>query len=195
LTQGNVAVLNGILEIREPREYRNVAGDVITFAPGVSFYAADNTNGTGDPSGHFIGAQPMNEATLQRFAYFIRLDYLTRSQEARVLRKRTGATKEQCHAIAAVMSACREKAQSGHLPCAPSMRGAVAFLRATTHGVPPSDAFEAAVTARSAPEAQEELRALFVAHWPAAMTPAQDAAQGSIFGALDSQSDDDDKEA
>jgi MoxR-like ATPase len=128
---------------------------------------------------------------MDRFAFILRLDYLTASQEARVLKQRTGAPDQLCKDTAAMMVQCRAKASAGHLPSAPSMRNAVAFIVAVYHGVRPADAWEASVTARAAPEAQEELRALFVAHWPtriapsAAPAPETNAAQP--FGTVDHQ--------
>jgi MoxR-like ATPase len=182
LTQGNVSVLNGILECKAPRTYRTAAGELVTFADDVAFFAADNTNGGGDASGQFIGTHAINPATAERYAYFIRLDYLKPKTEAKVLRAKTGAPKELCEGISSVMQACRQKASAGHIPSAPSMRGAESFLRAVMAGIPPQDAFEVAVTGRAVSEAQEELRALFAAHWPAALTPAAQGA--SPFGTI-----------
>jgi MoxR-like ATPase len=168
LQQGNVSVLNGVLEMRAPRDYRIAdTGELVTFAPDVCFFAADNTNGQGDESGRYIGTGPMNAATLERFAFFVRFDYLSKDAEARLLRVRTGAPKETCRLVSSIMDVCRAKCASGHLPDAPSVRAAVYFLRAVLSGVRPQDAYEGSVVGRAAPEAKEELRAIFASHWPA----------------------------
>jgi hypothetical protein len=192
LQQGNVAILNGVLEMPASggrRSYRvSDTGELITFAPDVAFFGADNTNGQGDESGRYIGTNPINEATSERFVYFVRFDSLSQSIEARLLWSRTGAPRPVCDAIAKILAVCRAKAAQGdHLPSAPSIRTAVGFLTACMHGVDPKDAYEAAIVGRSAHEAKEELRGIFAAHWDAsidARTGQKKAAAAPAAGAF-----------
>jgi MoxR-like ATPase len=170
--QGNIATLNGLIDPNK-REYRIAdTGEMVRAAPGVFIMGTANTNLTGDATGLYVGTSPINPALSDRFAMFVRFDYLNKAQEARVLRDRTGINKDAAEAIANLLHVCRQRAEAGNLPQAPSLRQAVAMALALKAGIPAPAAYETAVCGRAVAEAREELRNLFAAHWPQGLLPA-----------------------
>jgi len=63
-------------------------GEIIKAHPDWVFFATDNTKGQGDELGMFSGTENMNFALLNRFAYFLEIDYLPPKQEELVVQKK-----------------------------------------------------------------------------------------------------------
>lgn len=76
-----VAESGGKLYIPETSEW-------ITPAPGFCIFATDNTGGKGDSSGQYVGTEVQNTATLDRFAFCIKMNYLPRDAEIKMLETR-----------------------------------------------------------------------------------------------------------
>jgi len=138
-------------------------GRRIDFSDGHFFIAADNTNGTGDPTGLHHGTQPINRATSDRFSYFNRFTYLPKDDEIAMLMDRTGCDLSLAGRTWTILDALRKKVDTGLLSDPPSSREALAFCSAVTWGFDEKDSFEKAFVAKYAEESQEEMRVTFVA--------------------------------
>ena len=60
--------------------------EIITPAAGFTVVATANTKGQGDETGRFIGANVMNEASLDRFPVCLEQEYPSRITERRIVR-------------------------------------------------------------------------------------------------------------
>lgn len=125
--QGELATLNGFLE---PNSAVSYGGTVQRRAQGVMVFAADNTLGNGDSSGRYAGTRVMNSALIDRFARVIRFEYLSKADEIDALMRHTGCNHALAEHVVGVLSICRAKVQSSDIIDAPSIRSAMAFIRA-----------------------------------------------------------------
>jgi MoxR-like ATPase len=86
--QANLAaILHPVME-KSGKLYIPETDETITAAPGFCVFATDNTGGKGDSTGQFSGVEVQNTATLDRFAYCLKMDYLPRAKEEEMLLKR-----------------------------------------------------------------------------------------------------------
>jgi MoxR-like ATPase len=152
-------------------------GEVINRAPGVQFFAADNSNGRGDSTGVYVGVREQNNAFLNRFARFMEFRYLPVDEEAEIVADTTGCTPQLALLVANFIAVCRAKAEGGVLESPPSMREAFYLAEALTDGLSPRDAFECTVVSRSPVDVQEILQQLWAAN---VNTDAIDAALRGI---------------
>ncbi len=81
------AVLNPVLG-SHGKLYIPETGEWIAPAPGFCVFATDNTGGKGDRSGQYTGTEVQNTATLDRFSFCLRMDYLPEGEEIAMLEKR-----------------------------------------------------------------------------------------------------------
>lgn len=81
------AILNPIGE-KSGKLYIPETAEWITPKPGFCIFATDNTGGKGDRSGQYIGTEVQNTATLDRFAFCLKMDYLPQEKEKEMLEKR-----------------------------------------------------------------------------------------------------------
>jgi MoxR-like ATPase len=125
--QGELATLNGFLE---PNSAVSYGGTVQRRAQGVLVFAADNTLGNGDFSGRYAGTRVMNSALVDRFARVIRFEYLSKADEIDALMRHTGCNHALAEHVVNILSTCRAKVQSSDIIDAPSIRSAMAFIRA-----------------------------------------------------------------
>jgi hypothetical protein len=125
--QGELATLNGFLE---PNSAVSYGGTVQRRAQGVLVFAADNTLGNGDSSGRYAGTRVMNSALVDRFARVIRFEYLSKADEIDALMRHTGCNHALAEHVVNLLSICRAKVQSSDIIDAPSIRSAMAFIRA-----------------------------------------------------------------
>ena len=139
-------------------------GEVIHKAPGVMFFAADNSNGRGDSTGTYVGITEKNEAFLSRFAKFLNFGYMTVAEEAAIVADVSGACKAISTMVAQFIAVCRMRANTGLLESPPSMREAFALAGALMDGEPPRYAFETTVVNRAPMDCQEILQQLWVAN-------------------------------
>jgi nitric oxide reductase NorQ protein len=159
----NLAALHGVLE---PNGSYTVpeTGQVIRRAPGQLFMAADNSNGSGDITGQYVGVKPQNKAFRSRFAMYLEFTYLKPEVEAEVLSARTGCNKAVAEEIVRFLGVCRTAVETSQLEIAPVLREAMALCRALKNGIEPRRAFERCVVTGAEAEAREVLQQLWKAN-------------------------------
>jgi MoxR-like ATPase len=156
---GELAPLNGFLE---PKSCVSYGGQTHTRAPGVMVFAADNTFGSGDDSGRYAGTRTQNSALIDRFARVIAFKFLPVDQEVRALVQHTKCTPSLARHVHAAIVISRAKVETAEITDAPSIRSAMAFIRAL-RVLPPVEAWESAVVARQPAESHAVLRGIFEA--------------------------------
>jgi MoxR-like ATPase len=162
---GLIAILNTVLD-RASKGFRIAeTGEFVVKAQGVSFLAADNTCGTGDPTGRYIGTNEFNQATLDRFSRFVTFTFLPPEVETQVITSKTGADDALAKRIVDLLAVCRGKVNEGELVDPPSLRQAIAFAEAVLDNIPADEAFEMTVASKTVAECREQLRQLFIATW------------------------------
>jgi MoxR-like ATPase len=123
----NLAILNGLLE---PAGRVMIGGRMRQRAAGVVVIAADNTLATGDDSGLYAGTKTMNASLPERFPLMIACQHLDPQTEIDALVKHTGCRTELATAVVKAIGACRAKVATGDIVDAPSIRAAMAYIRA-----------------------------------------------------------------
>lgn len=156
---GELAPLNGLLE---PRAAVSIGGSVWRRAPGVYIAAADNTLGSGDQSGRYAGTRGMNSALMDRFGLVARMEYLPRDLEIDALRRHTGCSHALAEHVMDSIQVCRSKVDTGEVVDAPSIRSAVAFIRALRL-MPVDEAWADTIVARQPVESHPALAAIYSA--------------------------------
>jgi cobaltochelatase CobS len=81
------AILNPIGE-KNGKLYIPETSEWITPQPGFCIFATDNTGGKGDRTGNYTGTEVQNTATLDRFAFCLKMNYLPQDKELEMLVKR-----------------------------------------------------------------------------------------------------------
>jgi len=157
---GELAPLNGLLE---PNASVSIGGRVWRKAPGVLIFAADNTMGNGDESGRYAGVRPMNSALIDRFSRVIPFTFLPNDEEIKAIVLRTGCTRPLAEYVHQVIRVARAKVESADIVDAPSIRSAMAFIRALPY-IPSRQAWETTVVARQPSESHAVLRGLYETH-------------------------------
>lgn len=167
----NLAAMHGILE---PNGSYTVpeTGETIRRAPGQLFMAADNSNGTGDHSGQYVGVKPQNKAFRSRFGMYVEFTYLKADVEAEVLSARTGCNRAVAEEIVRFLGVCRTAVETSQLEIAPVLREAMALCRGMKNGIEPRRAFERCIVAGAEPEAREVLQQLWKQNMDAARLDA-----------------------
>lgn len=156
---GELAPLNGFLE---PNAAVSFGGQTHRRAPGVLVFAADNTFGSGDDSGRHVGTRVQNSALIDRFAHVVPFTFLPEAQEIDAIVRRTGCARELAEHVMACITVARQKVTSGDIVDAPSIRAAMAFVRAVSV-LPVDQAWRTAVVARQPSESHAELGLIFTA--------------------------------
>jgi MoxR-like ATPase len=154
---GELAPLNGFLE---PKAQVSFGGQPHRRAPGVMVFAADNTFGSGDDSGRYAGTRNQNSALVDRFARVIAFKFLPVDQEVKALVQHTKCTPALARHVHGAIKVARAKVDTGDITDAPSIRSAMAFIRAL-RVLPPVEAWEATVVARQPAESHAVLRGIF----------------------------------
>ena len=157
---GELATLNGFLE---PNSAVNYGGFVHRRAQGVLVFAADNTMTNGDTSGRYAKTQSMNSALADRFARVIEFKYLSKEQEVHALTLHTGCQKQLAEHVVNAISAARAKVSTGDVIDAPSIRSALAFIRALDV-LDVDEAWESTITSRQPEESRTALDAIKAAY-------------------------------
>ena len=158
--QGELATLNGFLE---PNSAVSYGGSVQRRAPGVLVFAADNTLGNGDSSGRYAGTRTMNSALVDRFARIIKFTYLSKADEVNALMRHTGCSIDLASHVVDLLNACRAKVLTSDIIDAPSIRSAMAFIRALKV-LPIEDAWASTIAARQPDESAAALEAIRCAY-------------------------------
>ena len=158
--QGELATLNGFLE---PNSAVSYGGSVQRRAPGVLVFAADNTLGNGDSSGRYAGTRTMNSALVDRFARVIKFDYLEKNDEVAALVRHTGCTQDLASHVVDLLNVCRAKVLTADIIDAPSIRSALAFIRALKV-LDIKDAWDSTIAARQPDESAAALESIRCAY-------------------------------
>jgi cobaltochelatase CobS len=124
----------------------HATGEVVKVAPGVCFVIGDNTNGSGDETGQYAGTNTANASLVNRFKRMVRVDYLTKAQEAGALVNRTGIPLAAAEHVADFMARARRLPEMEGV--ALSLRQMVGFVGAFKDGFSAKSAFEMAVLTR-----------------------------------------------
>lgn len=154
---GELAPLNGFLE---PNPCVSFGGQRWAKATGVFVVVADNTFGSGDETGRYAGTRTQNSALVDRFSRVIQFDFLPRSEEVSALSARAHCTRQLAAHVLEAIAVCRSKVASGDIVDAPSIRSAIAFIRALMV-ISPKDAWASAVVARQPSESHAALWSVF----------------------------------
>jgi len=157
---GELATLNGFLE---PNSAVNYGGFVHRRAQGVLVFAADNTLTNGDTTGRYAKTQTMNSALADRFARVIEFKYLSKDQEVEALTRHTGCHKMLAEHVVNAITAARAKVSTGDVIDAPSIRSALAFIRALDV-LTVDEAWESTITSRQPEESRAALDAIKAAY-------------------------------
>lgn len=148
---------NGTITISE-------TGEVVNKAPGVVFFAADNSNGRGDFTGMYVGVREMNIAFVNRFAKTIVFTYMTPEMESKVIAARTACDPALAQMIVSFLTVCRAAGDSAQLDHVPTLREAFYLAEALSDGQPYRAAFEETMVNRASPESAEVLQQLWKAN-------------------------------
>jgi len=162
---GELAPLNGFME---PNSAVNYGGQVHRRAAGVLIFAADNTLCNGDQSGRYAGTGQMNSSLADRFSRVIRFEYLCKADEVTALVRHTQCNELLAGHVVDAINAARAKVETGDVIDAPSIRSAIAFIRAL-NVLSVDEAWASAVTARQPSESAAALDAIKAAY----LNPAQ----------------------
>ena len=122
-----LAILNGLLEANSAV---TIGGAVRKRAPNVLIFAADNTLTNGDESGRYSGTRTMNSALADRFARVVWFKHMALDFEIEAVTRHTGCSRPLAEHVLKAVHACRAKVESGDIIDAPSIRQAMAFVRA-----------------------------------------------------------------
>jgi MoxR-like ATPase len=152
--------LNPILE-RGGKATIVETGQVVKRAEGVVFAAADNSNGTGDPSGKYV-VREMDSSTVDRFEVMMYFDYPPEEVEIGIIKDRTGCNEQLATEVVRFMHVARNAAVGGTLTDPPGLRQAMAWAKLIHAGVAPRKAFEAAIANKCDTASREEMQQLFV---------------------------------
>ena len=156
---GELAPLNGFLE---PNACVSFGGKTHRRAPGVLVFAADNTFGNGDDTGRHVGTRLQNSALIDRFARVIPFTFLPQDKEIEAIVSRTGCNVSIASHVLSAVTVARQRVQEAEIVDAPSIRSAMAFIRALSV-LPPADAWQTAVVARQPSESHAELNSIYTA--------------------------------
>jgi len=135
-------------------------GETFVKAPGVVFIAADNSNGTGDPTGNYV-CRKLDASLLDRFDFTVEVGYPAPEVEAGIVVDRTGCHPELAALLVSFVTICRTAADAGNIDDSPGLRNLFAFARAITAGLSVKSSFEVSVVNKSSVDAREELFQLF----------------------------------
>ena len=153
---GELATLNGFLE---PNSAVNYGGATHRRAAGVLVFAADNTLGNGDESQRYAGTRVMNSALVDRFARVIKFDYLDPSDEVAAIIKHTGCHQALATHVVKAIRAARAKVETADIVDAPSIRQALAFIRALEI-LPVDEAWATTIASRQPSESAPAIEAI-----------------------------------
>jgi MoxR-like ATPase len=136
-------------------------GAVYRKAEGVLFFACDNSNGTGDSTGSYVGVRQQNYAFLSRFGFYVKFSYPEPAAEAEIISLRSGCHVDLANSIVAFLTVCRQNAQTSVIESPPTMREAFALAQAVTAGCSIRTAFDMSIIDRLSDENAEQMQQLF----------------------------------
>jgi len=122
-------------------------------------FAADNTLGNGDESQRYAGTRVMNSALVDRFARVIKFEYLDASDEVEAIIKHTGCHQALATHVVRAIRAARAKVETADIVDAPSIRQALAFIRALEI-LPVDEAWATTIASRQPSESAPAIEAI-----------------------------------
>lgn len=155
LRQGTAAIFQTALDVS--RCLNLPTGEVLQAAQGICIIAADNTDGSGDNTGRYIGTAPMNAALADRFGVKLAFGHMPAEKESTMLAHRTGLTRDACALMVAYAGVTRADADSGKLTLGVTPRRLLAWAKSVKLGIPSAKAFLSCVIAGSTSEDREVL--------------------------------------
>ncbi len=141
----------------------HATGKVVRCAKGVFFVVADNTNGAGDETGHYVGTNQSNAALVNRFPRMVRVDYLTKAQEVRALCNHTGINADASNHVVEFFHTARRLPQMEGVVL--SMRQMVGLVNIVKDGFPVKKAIEMALLTRLPSTERAVLETLATLDW------------------------------
>ena len=135
-------------------------GRTVDVAPGVTFWAADNTAGAGDETGVYQDAFEVDAAFHDRFLGVINVDYLGRDDEVSALVNRANIDVDTAKLMVNFTAITRDAVRTGALVEAIGFRRLVSWARLISHGEKSRDAFALAILNMARPDDREPLRGL-----------------------------------
>lgn len=127
-------------------------GERISAKEGFTILATANTVGKGDFSTMYSGTRLLNEATLDRFHYILRMGYPDANTEAKILMQRTGIGHSWAKQISKLSESVRRMAQDGKIYSTFSIRKSLNFASALMDEVEAMFAFRATILDRLSEE-------------------------------------------
>lgn len=128
------AILNPVGE-KGGKLYIPETSEWISPTPGFCIFATDNTGGKGDNSGQYVGTEVQNTATLDRFAFCIKMNYLPRDAEEAMLQSRfPGLSNIEIEQMLSLASEIRAAFSRGELSLTLSTRKLIKFFDQRTAG-------------------------------------------------------------
>jgi MoxR-like ATPase len=121
----------------------HATGEVVKVALGVMFVVADNTNGAGDETGQYAGTHQANAALVNRFRRMVRVDYMSKAQEAKALVNWTGIPLPAAEHVVDFFARARRLPEMEGIVM--SLRQMTGFVRTVKDGFGSKSAFEVSV--------------------------------------------------
>lgn len=149
---GFLAMFQTSLDIR--RLTLEETAEDVPFADGVTFFAADNTDGYGDASGSYHGTSAMNEAFLDRFSRKLYITTPSRETLGRIITSRTGLATDAALMLADVIKVTENMAKKGNLTTHLSLRPVLAFAKDVVAKMPSLKACMESTLLSSLPSAE-----------------------------------------
>lgn len=110
-----LSALHRLMELNQTFYILNVGTqEIIQKAPGFCVLATANTIGNGEDTFQYAGTKPINNATLNRFSYTIRMGYLDRAREVKIVKAKTGVDGRLAEQMVAAANYVRDR-NSGHV--------------------------------------------------------------------------------
>jgi len=141
--QGILFVLQRVLEGKDLIVSKN-HGERVKAAPGFAVVATSNTAGRGDQADIYRSRQILDEAFLDRWLGVFRINYLSQSDEIKVLRRRTGIGQAQAKSLTKIATAARASFGQDIMTTF-SLRKSIATAKLIGKGWTMVDAFKVAV--------------------------------------------------
>ncbi len=139
--------------------------EIIEPHPGFRLVCTANTLGHGDDSGLYTGTRVLNAAFLDRFNSVIEMGHLDEKSEEKVIRAGVpGFKKKTARKLIETASAVRKARENDQVFCTLSTRRLIDIARKTVQLGTLTEALDAALLARLAPEDRAVTREIFQRH-------------------------------
>lgn len=142
-------------------------GERVAIHDDAVFIFADNTNGSGDTSGHYVGTGPISAALINRMGALELVDYLPAAAERAVLRAKTTAPAALATLLVDFARITRTKATSGDLSAGLGLRSLLSWAERLMDGVPADQAAHLAFINAAPADTVPQLLQLLATHAPA----------------------------